>query len=101
MVPTTPLILRKDAPDYLLQRWGVVYSANYLERLVTLGGGPRYSVVGNRSYYATEDLDAWIESKRIVRFTTSDDDQPHKEITDPANDNGDGAISDSKAHHDC
>ena len=72
MTPTTPLLLRKDVPDYLLQKWGIVYAANYLERLVTLGGGPRYSRVGNRSYYAPEDLDAWIDSKRIIRFSTSD-----------------------------
>ena len=84
MVPATPLILRKDVPDYLLQRWGIIYTANYLERLVTLGGGPRYSLVGNRSYYSTEDLDRWVEGKRITRFTTSDDDHHDNEITEPA-----------------
>ena len=81
MVPT-PLILRRDVPKYLLEKWGIIYSPNYLEKLVTTGGGPRYSVVGNRSYYAPEDLDAWIDSKRIVRVTTSD--HHHHKITEPA-----------------
>ena len=71
MVPS-PLIPRRDVPRFLLEKWGIRYSSNYLDKLATTGGGPRYSIVGNRSYYAPEDLDAWIESKRIVRFSTSD-----------------------------
>jgi len=38
-------------------------SPRTLEKLRTLGGGPRFSKLGRRIVYKVADLDAWAESR--------------------------------------
>ena len=45
-------------------------SASTFEKLRLTGGGAVYSKIGRRVVYCTEDLDAWLASRR--RRSTSD-----------------------------
>jgi hypothetical protein len=53
---------RREAAEYVTER-GLQYSANTLQKLASLGGGPVYRRWGNRAVYTPDDLDTWIESK--------------------------------------
>jgi hypothetical protein len=57
----TPLD-RRQAAEYLT-KCGLKTSANTLEKLACLGGGPRYRRIGNRALYTLQDLDAHVEAK--------------------------------------
>lgn len=64
---------RRQAAAYINSR-GLTYSANTLQKLATVGGGPVYRRFGNRAVYTTTDLDAWIEQKLTPpRASTSGD----------------------------
>jgi hypothetical protein len=57
------LLKRKEVPDYLEQTHGVRYSNSTLGRLACSGDGPTFRRIGRHTFYATEDLNRWIESK--------------------------------------
>ena len=45
-------------------------SVNFLEKLRCYGGGPRFIRVGKRTLgYDIEDLQAWLESKKVANTT--------------------------------
>lgn len=45
-------------------------SRSYLNKLRCTGGGPHYAKVGRRVIYSSDELDAWLASRR--RRSTSD-----------------------------
>ena len=53
---------RREAADYLT-RLGLKITWRTLQKKATTGGGPPYSIFGNRAVYTTEALDAWAEEK--------------------------------------
>jgi hypothetical protein len=48
-----------EAIAHFRNRWGLKFSHNYMAKLASKGGGPRYTVVGRRRLYTVEDLDAY------------------------------------------
>lgn len=68
-------MLRKDnlSTDEVAQYLGL--SASYLNKLRSIGGGPRYAKVGRRVIYSRNDLDAWLTS--CGRQSTSDNRRSH------------------------
>jgi hypothetical protein len=57
---------RLEAASYLSER-GLLVSKNTLQKFATIGGGPEYSIFGNRALYTPQSLDGWAEA----RLTTS------------------------------
>jgi hypothetical protein len=57
-----PRLLRREAAKFLTDH-GFPTTANSLQKLATVGGGPIYQLFGNRATYRTEDLLTWGESK--------------------------------------
>jgi hypothetical protein len=63
---------RREAADYLTER-GYKTSWRTLQKLATVGGGPRYRIFGNRALYTDVDLDDYAESKLSEpRYSTSE-----------------------------
>lgn len=63
---------RREAADYLTAR-GYKTSWRTLQKLATVGGGPRYRIFGNRALYTDLDLDDYAESKLSApRYSTSE-----------------------------
>ena len=50
---------RKQASLYLMEKWGLKRSPNYLAKLAVVGGGPAFRKANRDPLYADEDLDAW------------------------------------------
>ena len=63
---------RRESAEYLTNR-GFRTSPNTLEKLASLGGGPRYSNFGNRALYVPEDLDQWAQQRLRTKHSTSED----------------------------
>ena len=62
---------RTEAAEYVKGR-GLSCSKATLDKMVTVGGGPKYRIFGTRAVYTREDLDAWIESRLTApRCSTS------------------------------
>ena len=49
---------RKQASLYLMEKWGLKRSPNYLAKLAVVGGGPAFRKANRDPLYADEDLDA-------------------------------------------
>ena len=54
-----PRLRRWDAAAYLWHAQGIEVAPATLAKYASIGGGPIYSKVGRRVYYAREDLDTW------------------------------------------
>ncbi|MCG8071587.1 MAG: helix-turn-helix domain-containing protein [Candidatus Thiodiazotropha taylori] len=59
-----PYLTRNKAAEYLNNQ-GIPYSPKTLQKLASLGGGPRYVLFGNKALYTKEDLDVWITEKLV------------------------------------
>jgi hypothetical protein len=55
-------LTRQEAASYLSRR-GLLVTKNTLQKFATVGGGPEYSIFGNRALYTAESLDAWAEAR--------------------------------------
>lgn len=64
-------LTRQEAASYLSGR-GLLVSKNTLQKFATTGGGPEYSIFGNRSLYTPDSLDAWAEARLTPRKSTSE-----------------------------
>ncbi|EDZ40799.1 conserved hypothetical protein [Rhodobacteraceae bacterium HTCC2083] len=53
---------RSEAADYLTSH-GYSIRKTTLQKLASVGGGPRYRIFGNRAVYTLPDLDTWLTSK--------------------------------------
>ena len=63
---------RREAADYLTAR-GMKTSWRTLQKLATVGGGPRYRIFGNRALYTDADLDDWATGRMSPpRFSTAE-----------------------------
>lgn len=63
---------RREAAKYLTDR-GLKCSHNTLQKFATVGGGPEYSIFGNRALYTPQNLDAWAETRLTAsRKSTSE-----------------------------
>lgn len=66
-------VSRREASDYLKQRWGVSRTEGTLALLATKGGGPAFRKDGRRVLYAVADLDSWAQSRLSTRYTSTSD----------------------------
>jgi hypothetical protein len=64
-------LTRQEAASYLSGR-GLQVSKNTLQKFATVGGGPAYSIFGNRALYTAEILDGWAEARLRTRKSTSE-----------------------------
>jgi len=55
-------LTRQEAASYLSER-GLLVTKNTLQKFATTGGGPKYSIFGNRALYTPETLDFWAEAR--------------------------------------
>jgi len=55
-------LTRQEAARYLSER-GLRVSRNTLQKFATTGGGPEYSIFGNRALYTPETLECWAEAR--------------------------------------
>lgn len=55
-------LTRQESAYYLSER-GLLVTKNTLQKFATTGGGPEYSIFGNRALYTPENLDAWAEAR--------------------------------------
>ena len=55
-------LTRHEAASYLSER-GLLISKNTLQKFATVGGGPDYSIFGNRALYTPQNLDSWAETR--------------------------------------
>ncbi|MCL7999922.1 hypothetical protein M8994_16930 [Brucella sp. 21LCYQ03] len=58
-----PRLRRKEVPDYLLLKFGIVLSRSTLAKLATNGGGPLMQYSGRIPLYAKTDLDVWADAR--------------------------------------
>lgn len=61
---------RKRSAEYIRER-GLPITAGTLQKLACVGGGPRYSMFGNKSVYAGDDLNSWIAERLGTPRTTA------------------------------
>jgi len=63
---------RREAAQYLSDR-GFPTAWTTLQKLASIGGGPRYRIFGRVALYETPDLDTYAEAKLSApRFSTSE-----------------------------
>jgi hypothetical protein len=65
-------LTRQESASYLSER-GLLVTKNTLQKFATVGGGPEYSIFGNRALYSPQNLDAWAEARLTAsRKSTSE-----------------------------
>lgn len=57
------LVLTRQNAAVHLSNQGYSIKKSTLQKLASIGGGPRYRIFGNRAIYSIEDLDAWLSVK--------------------------------------
>jgi hypothetical protein len=63
--------LRRDqAAEYLRERYGFT-TAGTLEKLASIGGGPKFVKVGRFPVYTPEDLDDWVRSRMSPKVSST------------------------------
>jgi hypothetical protein len=60
---TAKYVRPKAASEYLRDRYSIQHSTNYLAKLRSIGGGPRFHKAGNVPLYTIDDLDAYAERR--------------------------------------
>jgi hypothetical protein len=64
---------RKEAAQYVRDRWGIPLSQQTLAKLAVIGGGPPYRLAGRFPLYEGSDLDAYALAKLGPKqWSTSD-----------------------------
>ncbi|MEW8459905.1 MAG: hypothetical protein AB2653_06345 [Candidatus Thiodiazotropha endolucinida] len=63
-------LTRSKAAEYLNSQ-GIPYSPKTLQKLASLGGGPRYVLFGNKALYTKKDIDVWIVQKLVEPGTAA------------------------------
>jgi hypothetical protein len=60
---TLRLLRRKEAAQYVRDRWGLPLSQQTLAKLAVIGGGPPYRLAGRFPLYELADLDSYALAK--------------------------------------
>ncbi len=61
---------RREAAAYVSAQ-GLELALGTLQKMATVGGGPRYAIFGKRAVYTKTDLDAWIEERLGMSASTT------------------------------
>lgn len=67
------LLRRREAAQYVRERWGVPCAHKTLAKLAVVGGGPTFVRYGRIPLYDSETLDAWVRSKLSRPLTSTSD----------------------------
>jgi len=68
------LLRRREAAQYVREKWGVPCAHKTLAKLAVVGGGPSFQRWNGRiPLYDTETLDAWVRSKLSRHLTSTSD----------------------------
>ena len=67
--PAKRFFTRVEAAAYLTQQ-GLPIAAGTLQKLASVGGGPKYRVVGRNALYEPAELDAWVEHSPVWQSAT-------------------------------
>ena len=62
-------LTRGEFADFLTEQ-GLPTTKNQLQKLATTGGGPEYSIYGNKAVYTPTNLLGWAEAE-VDRFRKS------------------------------
>jgi hypothetical protein len=57
------LLRRRDAAQYVREKWGVPCAHKTLAKLAVVGGGPPFVRYSRIPLYDVECLDAWVRSR--------------------------------------
>lgn len=57
-----PFLTRTEAAAYVTSL-GLPLARTTLQKMATVGGGPRYRRFGSRAVYSRQDLDEWVRTK--------------------------------------
>ncbi|MDI7775510.1 hypothetical protein [Asticcacaulis sp. EMRT-3] len=69
----TRLLRRKEASDYLAEKYAIFRKPVTLAKYATVGGGPAFRSAGRYPIYSVADLDKWAESiMSPLKTSTSD-----------------------------
>ncbi|QRI61832.1 hypothetical protein JQ506_13030 [Shinella sp. PSBB067] len=63
VVPEHGRIRRADVPAYLQSKFGITIAKATLNKMATVGGGPRMQYDGRRPLYHVDDLDQWASAR--------------------------------------
>jgi hypothetical protein len=60
----SPIYLRrKQAAQYVREKWGTPCSPNWLAKLAVTGGGPTFVRAGRIPFYTADWLDVWVKAR--------------------------------------
>jgi hypothetical protein len=65
--------IRRDAADYLTEKFGAPISEGTLAKLAVRGGGPPYRMAGHVAIYEQDDLDAFGNARMGPKVLSSSD----------------------------
>lgn len=72
-VPQCRMLRRREAAQYVREKWGVPCAHKTLAKLAVVGGGPAFVRYGRVPLYDSETLDAWVRSKLSRPLTSTSD----------------------------
>lgn len=58
-----PRLRRSEVPAYMLEKHGIPVALATLNKLATIGGGPKMQYAGRIPLYTPQALDAWAASR--------------------------------------
>jgi hypothetical protein len=72
-LPHTPprMLRRREAAQYVREKWGVPCAHKTLAKLAVVGGGPPFVRYGRVPLYDSESLDAFVRSKLSRQFKST------------------------------
>lgn len=65
-------LTRREAALYVTGQ-GLNLALGTLQKMATVGGGPRYAIFGKRAVYTRPDLDAWIAERLGMAAATTNE----------------------------
>jgi hypothetical protein len=70
-----PRLRRKDVPAYLAEVHGIDIAVGTLNKLASIGGGPKMQYVGRIPVYPKIELDRWADQRlgKVVASTAERD----------------------------
>jgi hypothetical protein len=65
------MLRRREAAEYVREKWGVPCAHKTLAKLAVVGGGPSFLRFSRVPLYSSESLDAWVRSKLSQQFKST------------------------------
>ena len=62
-IPEHGRLRRTEVPQYLQTKFGIPVAKKTLDKMASVGGGPRMQYAGRVPLYHVDDLDAWAKAR--------------------------------------